>query len=140
MAPRLYIVVFKGDPVDLQKTRHTALFISEDDQRYGDLLHVTGAAGTFGFERRQQVDPAGSRTFIKKIAVGPLTNGPTKQQLISRITATPINNSTRSWNCQNWVGDALVRVVQGNWISSKSKSDAISAMADVIIEAEDEEE
>lgn len=140
MAPRLYIIVYKGDPVDLQKTRHTALFISEDNQETGDLLHLAGAAGLSTFERRQHENPTQSRTFLKKIPVGPITNSPTKQQLITRITATPINNSTHSWNCQTWVGDALERIVGGLWISSQTKSNAIGSMAEVIVEAEDEEE
>ena len=140
MAPRLYIVVFKGDPVDLQKTRHTALFVSVDNQEKGDLLHVAGAAGVFAFERRKQVNPATSRTFLKKIPVTPITNNPTKEQLIAKITATRVDNGTHSWNCQTWVGDALQRVVQEKWITAQGKSNAIDAMADVIVEAEDEEQ
>lgn len=140
MAPRLYIVVFRGDPVDLQKTRHTALFISEGSEEKGDLLHVTGAAGVFMFDRKKQSNPAASRNFLKKIPVTPITKSPTKEQMIVKITGTRVNNSTHSWNCQNWVGEALQRVAQEGWISSQTKSSAIDAMADIIVEAEDEEE
>jgi len=139
MAPQLYIIVYKGDPVDLQSTRHTALFISENNQATGDLLDLGGAAGFFAFERVENTNPTQGRTFVKKIPVGPILKGPTKQQLTTKIAATPINNTTRSWNCHTWIGDALGRVVAENWISSQTKSSAISSMAGVIVEAADEE-
>ncbi|RVX68098.1 hypothetical protein B0A52_08237 [Exophiala mesophila] len=139
MGPKLYIAVFKGDPVDLQSTRHTALFIGEDNQAKGDLLHVNGSAGIFAFERRQDVNPAASRTFLKKIPVEPLRKTPTKAQLIDAIKGTNINNTTRSWNCHTSVGDALQRVLGNKWISAQSKSQAFHEMADIIVQAEDEE-
>ncbi|OAL35372.1 hypothetical protein AYO20_05423 [Fonsecaea nubica] len=145
MAPRIYIVVYKGDPVDLQKTRHTALFIyddddnDDDDRGNGDILHVAGAAGLFVFERRHDENPEKSRTFVRQFPVEPIINSPTKQQLITEITATPVNNSTHSWNCQIWIGDALGRLVGAHWISTQTASNAISSMAAVIVEAKDEE-
>lgn len=139
MALRLYIIVHEGEPLDLHETRHTALFVSKDNEREGDILHITGGSPSFSFERRQQEDPTTIKTFVKKIPVEPLVNSPTKGQLVSRIMTTPVKNSDPSWNCQNWVGDALDRLVQGNWITSRTSSDAIGLMADVIIEARDEE-
>lgn len=140
MAPRLYVIVYRGDPVDLQATRHTALFINEGSQETGELLHLAGSAGIFSFERRSNENPTKSQTFAKKIPVEPITKAPTRQQLVSKIAATPINNRSHSWNCQTWVGDALARLVGEDWLSRQSKSNAISSMADAIVEAKDEEE
>ncbi|RMD39712.1 hypothetical protein DV735_g5421, partial [Chaetothyriales sp. CBS 134920] len=139
MAPNLCIVVFRGDPVDLQSTRHTALFVNEGSQLYGDLVHVTGSSGFYEFERKSEINPLTSRSFLNKIPVTPIANSPTKEQLLEEIKKTRINNSTHAWNCQNWVGDALNRVAAKGWISSQSKSSAIDAMVDVIIDAEDEQ-
>lgn len=56
MAPQLSIIVYKSDPVDLQTTRHTALFVSEGNGATGILLHVTDASGFFNFEQHPGID------------------------------------------------------------------------------------
>ena len=63
-----------------------------------------------------------------------------KQQLISTIAGTPIDNRTRSWNCQHWVGDGLERVAEQRWIDRQTKSNATSDMVDVVMDAQEEED
>ncbi|KIW14392.1 hypothetical protein PV08_07174 [Exophiala spinifera] len=137
MQPKLSIIVYRGDPVGLRTTRHTAPFITAGKGATGIVLHVTGAAGFFGFEQRQEDDPRGSRHFTKQIPVEPLRDV-TKQQLMSTTAGTPIDNRTQSWNCQHWVAEGLTRIANQRWIGMRTKSGAIGEMVDVIMEAEDE--
>lgn len=43
------------------------------------------------------------------------------------------------WNGQNWVGDALGRLVGAGYLDSEARDHGLDAMVDVIMEAEDEE-
>ncbi len=67
---KVYVAVFKGDPVDFSKYRHTGLWFVPEDRATQYYFHVTGFTGMFEFERRKDFDPTTSRTFAKKIKVG----------------------------------------------------------------------
>ncbi|OXV10819.1 hypothetical protein Egran_01417 [Elaphomyces granulatus] len=136
MAASLSIVIYKGSPIDASEFRHTALFL-EFPEATTLLIHVTGASGFFQAEVRPGEEPTRSKKFIKKIFVGTIT-GQTKTAIESTIKFTPIDNSDRSWNCQNWVGDALKKLSDRQWITGGAFSKAIDAMVEVIIDAPDE--
>lgn len=137
MSARLSIIVYKGDPVDLRKTRHTALFVTFADNTTV-LIHAIGAGGDFTMAQRLNEQPTDSQRFVKSIPVAVIT-GKSKSQIRSTIAATPVNNSSRDWDCQKWVGDALTRLSNLGWITKQQKSDAISRMVDAVFEAEDED-
>jgi hypothetical protein len=109
----LNIVVYRGDPVDAQSTRHTAFFIEFSDGS-NVLSHVTGASGFFQVEERwNTAQPSESRHFERMIPVVTLqTPSPNDLTMRNTIYNTPINNAERAWNCQSWIGDGL-RVVAG---------------------------
>jgi hypothetical protein len=136
MAVSLSIIVYKGSPIDAPEYRHTALFLEFPDTTTL-LVHVTGASGFFQPEVKPGENPTKSKGFIKKIHVGSI-QGQTKAVIESTIKVTPVNNSDRSWNCQHWVGDALKRLSDRQWITSDARSKAIDAMAEVISDAPDE--
>lgn len=56
------------------------------------------------------------------------------------IYATPIRNgrSDLDWNCQNWVGEALARLVDSGYVSAAQRDQALDKMIDVCMEAGDE--
>ncbi|RMZ84897.1 hypothetical protein DV738_g391, partial [Chaetothyriales sp. CBS 135597] len=137
MSARLSIIVYRGDPVDLQKTRHTALFVTFADGVTA-LIHAVGVAGDFGVDQRLNEDPTNSQRFVKEIPIAEIT-GKSNFEIQSTITATPVDNSTHDWDCQKWVGDALTRLNNLGWITKQQRSDGISKMVDVTFEAEDEE-
>ena len=64
--------------------------------------------------------------------------GQTKAAIESAIKFTPIDNSDPSWNCQNWVGDALKKLSDRQWITNGAFSEAIDAMGEVVVDAPDE--
>lgn len=136
MATSLSIIIYKGSPIDASKYRHTALLLEFPDKTTR-LLHVTGASGFFQTEVKSGEDPSKSKKFVKKILVGKI-QGQEKAAIQSTITSTPVKNSDRSWNCQNWIGDALKKLSDLRWITINARSEAIDAMADVVIDAPDE--
>lgn len=54
------------------------------------------------------------------------------------VLSTPIRNGDADWNCQNWVGDALGRLVRKGFISGVQKEEGIDAMVDAVLEGADE--
>lgn len=59
--------------------------------------------------------------------------------LRATISGTPVVNQDGDWNSQNWVGDALGRLVTAGYLESGARDRALDAMVDVILEAKDEE-
>lgn len=57
------------------------------------------------------------------------------------IVCTPINNSGldwMDWNCQNWVGDVLGRMVKRGMITEADREEGIERMVEGVLEAKDE--
>lgn len=133
MEASLSIVVYKGEPIDASEYRHTALFLEFSDET-STLIDVIGASGFFGVDVREDQDPAVSAELITKITVGKI-NGQAKDSIQSAIKDTPIKNSDRSWNCQHWVGDALTRLSDRQWITTNERAQAVNAMAGIVVDA-----
>ena len=66
------ICVFRSEPVDFQKWRHTLLCFRSDDQKAVMVAHAVGLAGDFSLQARQNFDPTSSATFAKEVFVGSL--------------------------------------------------------------------
>jgi hypothetical protein len=137
MNATVYIVIYRGDPVDLMETRHTAFYIEFSDGTK-TLMHATGGHGFFRVEEeRNPRDPKYSTRFACLVYVG-IVRSIDKSDFCSCIQTTPVDNTTRGWNCQNWIGDALKRMVLKSWISSTDESNAVSTMVDVVMLAGNE--
>jgi len=136
MSASLSIIIYKGSPVDAPEFRHTALFL-EIPGSNSLLLHIVGTSGIFQPQVKQNEDPSKSQKFVRRIAVAKI-QGQSKNAIQSRIMATPIKNSDKSWNCQHWVGDALTRLSNVGWISPATRKTAVDTMASVVIDAPDE--
>lgn len=54
-------------------------------------------------------------------------------------TYIPNGDAEVDWNSQNWVGDALERLVVANLLDEKDKERAVDEMVDAAMEAEDED-
>ena len=55
------------------------------------------------------------------------------------MSKTPIPVGEADWNSQNWVGDALDRLVAAGHLDRKTRDRGLDEMVDVIMEAGDEE-
>lgn len=136
MAVPLSIIVYKGSPIDASKYRHAAILLDFPDTS-PLLLHVAGANGFFQAEVKLEEDPSKSKKFVMKIPVGEI-QGQKKVAIESTIKSVVINNSDLSWNCQNWIGDALKKLSDQQWITSDARFKAMDAMAEVIVDAPDD--
>ncbi|CBF87485.1 uncharacterized protein ANIA_09369 [Aspergillus nidulans FGSC A4] len=137
----LFILVYKGDPLDYSEYRHTALYFQFASSSRS-IMHVIGCPGLFRFAhaRGAGIDPANVGILAKVV---PVTDIPTKigeDSICQTVERTPIRNGRDDldWNCQNWVGDALARLVDRGWITQEHREDAIDKMADACLEARDD--
>ncbi|KAJ5396868.1 hypothetical protein N7509_004981 [Penicillium cosmopolitanum] len=68
------------------------------------------------------------------------TAPPPALRLITSETPIPIDIAEEmDWNSQNWVGDALGRLVTAGYLDTKDRDRALDEMVDVVLEAKDEE-
>ncbi len=134
----VYIVVHKGDPVDFQKFRHTALWLVPVDNGSNYYCHVRGSTGDFEYEKRSDYNPTRTRTFAKLINVGETKTSMTSSELTSQVEGTPVNNKDREFNCQTWVDDAVRRMYRAGYLTKEEYEEGTNGMLDATLEAIDE--
>ncbi|KAJ5293754.1 hypothetical protein PENANT_c002G09753 [Penicillium antarcticum] len=140
MPTQLSILVYKGIPVDFPKYRHTALHaLYNKDTGDNEWLHVVGAHPFFKFQKDPQ-NPISEEPIVW-IPVCTVPESVTRAMIHAACSRTAVRNepSNWDWNCQNWVGEALAGLVDVEAVSEEQRGLAIGVMADVILEAEDEE-
>lgn len=103
------------------------------------IIHTIGPNMAYELETRDNYDPTTSRKFAKAVPVGTLTTPMTKAQLAALIYQTPVDNSSREFNCQVWVGDALHRLVRAGYLAQVDCDNGITRMIDATLEAVDED-
>ncbi|KAJ5723343.1 hypothetical protein N7488_001378 [Penicillium malachiteum] len=132
MPTKAFILVFAGDPLDYTKYRHTGLSTS--------LLHIEGSPGIFQFYLRDNYRPDQSRRLVRQIRVAELPDSISEATIRGVVSRTLVKNGPQDidWNCQNWVGDALTRMVNYGYLNVSQRASAIYEMTDACLEAEDE--
>ena len=132
----LNIIVYRGDPVDAQSTRHTSFFIEFSDGS-SVLSHAVGGHGFFEHEERWNTNPSESRHHERTIPVARIQTRESKDLTLRNILFNvPVNNQERAWNCQSWIGDGLKALE--NIIPAEVAITATNQMVDVLLEAPDE--
>jgi len=133
------IIVFRAEPLDYQKYRHTALWFRFQGGDDTVVMHVIGVIGSFEFEARDNYDPTTSAKFTKEISVGCLLTPMTKAELVTLISQTPPDNRDREFNCQVWVANVLSRLSDQGYLLKEQTDAGINDMVEATMEAEDEE-
>ena len=84
--------------------------------------------------------PEESRKLTHKLPVAEIQDSISELSIRDVVSKTPINNDPEEadWNCQNWVGDALARMVNNGYFNAFQRASAIDQMTDACLEAEDE--
>ncbi|KAH7062291.1 hypothetical protein B0J12DRAFT_233313 [Macrophomina phaseolina] len=143
------ILIFKGEPLDYQRHRHTALsfrplFPEDSDGPAGTTLvvHVTGPPGELGFQVWDNYDPShdAGGTLVKDVLVGTLRKETTKSEVVQLLAGVPIENSDREFNCQSWVEKGMRLLREMEWLSEEEVEQGLDGMIDCILEAEEEPE
>ncbi|KAI9374200.1 Pyruvate/Phosphoenolpyruvate kinase-like domain-containing protein [Aspergillus egyptiacus] len=140
MPQKLFILIYKGEPLDYSEYRHTALYFHFASSSRS-IMHVIGCPGLFRFAHNIDVDPSAMGDLAKVIPVTEIPTSIGEDSICETVARTPIRNGRLDldWNCQNWVGDALARLVERGWISKDVRGDAIDKMADACLEAKDDQ-
>jgi hypothetical protein len=133
------IAVFKGDPVDCQRYRHTSLFITFANHDPSTVFHVVGPPGEFEYDIQVGYDPSGDQSLARLVDVGPLSVESTRNQIIQILRRVPIENEDREFNCQTWVEGALKKLREMGMLTDALYAQGLDEMVDVIAEATDEE-
>jgi hypothetical protein len=133
------IAVFKGDPVDCQRYRHTSLFITFANNDPPVVVHVVGPPGEFEFDTQDSYDPSQDQSLAKLVDVGFLSFESTRLHIIRILRTVPIVNEDREFNCQTWVEGALKKFRELGMLTGALYAQGLNKMVDVIAEAQDEE-
>ena len=134
----LHIVVFRSEPLDYQKFRHTALWLVPEEEDGPQLFcHVTGLTMEFEFEVRRDYDPQSSAKFEKAILVGTTTQALTESEILGELEDTAIMNDDPEFNCQVWVEQALKKLSGAGYITEQEYEDGVNGMIEATLEAAD---
>ncbi|KAI0393457.1 hypothetical protein F5Y17DRAFT_458919 [Xylariaceae sp. FL0594] len=132
---QIFPVVFRGRRRDLPENRHVGLWCAplRGDTHY--FFHIEGRAGYFAYECRENYDPMDSGQFEVKCEAGTTSRAITSSELKRIMESVPIDNTSRSFNCQLWVGAALERLQQEGLLTEREVYNGIDNMAEGIMQA-----
>jgi len=134
------ILVFKGEPLDYQRYRHTSLHMSFTDDQARFVAHAVGPPGEYEFQIREPYDATESQGIVRTVTVGNSLASVDRGQMIEVLRAVPVRNWDVEFNCQIWVEAALRRLRVMRLLSSEAYAEGVDGMFDAIADAEDEEE
>jgi hypothetical protein len=78
-----------------------------------------------------------STDIARVIRVSSLSDTVPVSSIQRTVAETPILNDD-DWNSQNWVGDALGRLVEAGYLDKEAQGRGLDEMVDVVLEASDE--
>ncbi|KAF3390441.1 hypothetical protein F1880_009186 [Penicillium rolfsii] len=168
MPAKLSILVFVASPLDYARYRHAALYLDFDntsttpeteststsnstansqsasppheDDIKSSVMEVVGSPGFFSFHERVNTSlPVAATGLAKAIFVASIPDTVPVSSLRAIISGTPVADQEGDWNSQNWIGDALGRLVTAGYLDAADKDRGLDDMVDVILEAKDEE-
>ncbi|KAJ5613756.1 hypothetical protein N7528_007410 [Penicillium herquei] len=105
------------------------------------IMEVIGSPGFFTFSERLNLGVPTSANLARIIPVSKIPSSIPSSSIRDTISQTTILNGDgdRDWNSQNWVGDALGRMVKAGYLNEEETEKGIDEMVDAILEAKDEE-
>lgn len=128
------IAIYRGEPLDYQKHRHTSLFFRFGDGSPATLAHVVGPTGGFEFATREGYDPAQSETLADLAEVGMLSVPSSRTQVVQLLRSVPVRKD-REFNCQLWVEAALKKLQDLGMLANDLYEKGLDSMVDAIAEA-----
>ncbi|KAI0446228.1 hypothetical protein F4803DRAFT_547470 [Xylaria telfairii] len=135
----LWILIFKGQPQDIQSARITELYIAfDEDERTNVTIRVQGEYPNFrAQEEWNQPLPWMRPNFFRRLAVSTFTTAGRELEMRVRnaIWGTPVNNRELDYSCQIWVGDVVTVLQEANLITAEEGDNALNGMVNYISQA-----
>ncbi|KAI2786409.1 hypothetical protein POX_g08794 [Penicillium oxalicum] len=104
------------------------------------MMEVVGSPGFYSFhERINMALPVAATGLARAALVAYIPDTVSVSSLRAVISGTPVAGQEMDWNSQNWVGDALERLVTAGYLTPEQKDKGLDGMVDIILEATDEE-
>ncbi|KAK5989199.1 hypothetical protein PT974_10699 [Cladobotryum mycophilum] len=134
----VHIIVYKGDPLDYQKFRHTGIWFTPvlDGAHY--FFHIIETDQGYLFETRPNFDPTKSRTFAEKVDVGETRISLAPSELMRTMQRVPIENDNPEFNCHLWVDRATTAMVDRGYLTRQQCDDGLDEMMEITLKATDE--
>ncbi|RHZ49209.1 uncharacterized protein CDV56_100371 [Aspergillus thermomutatus] len=136
---KLYVLVYKGEPLDCHEYRHTALYLKTPDNQ-SFIMHILGTQGMFEYAQVKNSDPSAVGSLAKVVPVAEISDAIGSGPIQSTVAKTLIKNGPQDldWNCQHWVGEALSKLAEREYITVLQRAEAIDRMMDACLEAVDD--
>ncbi|KAI0431715.1 hypothetical protein F5Y09DRAFT_183096 [Xylaria sp. FL1042] len=135
----LWILIFKGQPQDLQSTRTTELYITfDEDEGTNVTIQMQGEYPNFRpHEVWNQPLPWMRPNFYRRLAVATFmtTGRELNMRVRDAIWDTPVNNTELDYSCQSWVGDVVTVLQDANLITAEEGDNALNGMVNYISQA-----
>ncbi|KAI0601493.1 hypothetical protein F4775DRAFT_397217 [Biscogniauxia sp. FL1348] len=134
----LWILIFSGQPRDIQSARITELCIVFNENESTNLtIQIQGQHPSFKVKEVWNRPPPRSRPrFLRRLAVSTLsTNSEFDTRLRDSIVRTRVDNVEPDWTCQSWVGDVLTELQNANLITVDEGDSALNGMVNCISQA-----
>ncbi|KAB8233704.1 hypothetical protein ETB97_006513 [Aspergillus alliaceus] len=133
------ILIYTGSPLDYPEYRHTALHFTFPSGTTS-TMHVVGTQGLFIFQEDVDLDPHDGGELAKAVPVAEIDGSVSAATIRRAVSATPVKNGRQDldWNCQNWVGDALMMLVERGVLSAGDRDLAVDGMVEGCLEAGDQ--
>ena len=77
--------------------------------------------------------------LVKAVFVSSIPDTVPVSSLQAIVSETPVDDQGGGWSSQNWVGDALGRLVTAAYLDAADKERGLNDTAVVILEGKDEE-
>ncbi|KAJ2976815.1 hypothetical protein NUW58_g7993 [Xylaria curta] len=135
----LWILIFKGQPQDIQSTRVTELYIAfDEDERTNVTIRMEGEYPNFRVhEEWNQPFPWMRPNFYRRLAVATFATAEKELNMRVRDTIwnTPMKNRELDYSCQTWVGDVVTVLQDANLITAEEGDNALNGMVNYISQA-----
>lgn len=138
MASILFILVFPHTTLamDYSKTRHTALFLEEPN--LVTLFHAIQKGGDWVFEERPRYDARNSLRNPIFIKAAELPSSMRLADIQSAVKRAELGGEP-DWNCQDWVYDALAKIVEIGGMTEAQRQTSFDEMITICLQAEGEQ-
>lgn len=139
MPTQVWLHVHVGYPHDYADSRHVNLFFVFPNKTQC-VMHVIGWPGKFYFDLIDNYNPLASRTMASRIFVAEIPDTYSRSAIRDIVSGTRVKNGPKDsfWDCQQWVCDALVRLVKFGALTKHQKDRSIDNMIYACLEARDE--